>query len=76
MTISVGLPSVCRRIHDGYSRIGRSRARALSAESRIGEAGPVLLKDHGLIGDMQAAALVGRNGAMDWLCQPRFVEHG
>jgi GH15 family glucan-1,4-alpha-glucosidase len=30
------------------------------------------LEDYGLIGDMQAAALVGRNGAVDWLCVPRF----
>jgi GH15 family glucan-1,4-alpha-glucosidase len=45
----------------------------------MGEFKPVLFKDgylpiedHGLIGDGETAALVGREGAVSWMCVPRF----
>jgi GH15 family glucan-1,4-alpha-glucosidase len=33
---------------------------------------PLRVEDYSLVGDCETAALIGRDGSLDWLCWPRF----
>ncbi len=44
----------------------------MKASSTIAEDGYLPIEEHGLIGDMHTAALVGTEGTIDWYCPERF----
>src|ERR1700733_3457500 len=59
----------------GPARLGRScRARAACRRRRLRGAtvNYPQISEHGLIGDLQTAALVATDGSIDWFCAPRF----